>query len=130
MKDALCRAIPALAAEHLEIAGMRVALQNLLNLGRQAVHAAPHVGVPSRQPHPHTRGDRDRRDRALTTAAANAAGTDLGMRAQTFPANSISIAGSVQHVAPFAGFGAGLSAISAWAKPAAATRNSCRQRQI
>jgi hypothetical protein len=41
---------------------------------RQAVHAAPHVGVADRQPHPNPRGNRDHRpDSALITAATEAA---------------------------------------------------------
>src|SRR5712691_4622663 len=116
----------ALAAEHIEIAGMRIALQTLLHLDRQTVHAAPHIGVSDRQPHPHTGRNRDhRRDSALTTAAANAAGIEPGIRTRTFPA-STSIAGSGQGAAPFvAVLSAG--AISTWANPAA-PRSSCRQR--
>jgi len=119
------------ATEYVEVAGMRIALQSLLYLDRQAVHAAPHIGVPDRQPHPYARRDRDhRRDNAFTTAAASSAGIELGIRTRTFPANSISITGSVQDVDPFAAVGAGLSAgaISTCANPAAAARNSCRQR--
>src|SRR5713101_3169781 len=110
---------------------MRIALQTLLHLDRQAVHAAPHIGVADRQPHPHPGRNRDhRRDSALTTAAANAAGIEPGIRTRAFPANSTSIAGSAQGGTPFAVVGAGPSAgaISIWAKPAAEARNSCRQR--
>src|SRR5712691_7124510 len=117
--------------KNVQIAGMRVALQYLLNLNRQAVHAAPHVGVPDRQPHPHPGRYRDhRRDNALTMAAANSGEIEPGMRARTFPANSISMAEAVQDVAPFAASSLGLSAgaISTWANPAAEARNSCRQR--
>src|SRR6202040_1567570 len=85
----------ALAAEHVEIAAMRIALQRLLHLDRQAVHAAPHIGVPDRQPYPHTRGNRDhRRDSAFTTAAANSAEIEPGIRPPISPANSPSIPGS------------------------------------
>src|SRR5438045_3201046 len=48
----------ALAAEHVEIAAVRIALQRLLHLDRQAVHAAPHIGVPRR----HLGNDRARRE--------------------------------------------------------------------
>jgi len=93
--------VTAFAAENIKIAGMRIALQPLLDLRRQAVHAAPHVGVADRQPHPHPRGNRDHRpDNALTTAAANPVGIDAGMRKRAFPANSISIAGVAGHPAP------------------------------
>jgi hypothetical protein len=71
---------------------MRIALQRLLHLDRQAVHAAPHIGVPDRQPDPHARRNRDhRRDSAFTTAAANSAGIDPGIRTTIFPANSTSM---------------------------------------
>src|SRR5258705_11904793 len=71
-----------------------------LDLQRQAVHAAPHVGVADRQPHPNPRGYRDHRpDIALTTAAANPVGIEAGMRKRALPANSISIAGTAGHPA-------------------------------
>ena len=69
----------ALTPENVEVSGMRIAMQHLLDLDRQAVHAAPHVGVADCQPNAHAGRDRDhRRDSALTTAAANAAGTEPG----------------------------------------------------
>src|SRR5271163_114557 len=56
------------AAEDVQIAGMRVALQYFLDLQRQAVHPTPHVGVADCQPNPHPRRNRDHRpDSALTT---------------------------------------------------------------
>ena len=39
------------AAEDEKIAGMGIALQGFLDLQSQAVHAAPHVGSPDREPH-------------------------------------------------------------------------------
>jgi len=58
------------AAEHIEIASMRIAPELLLDLQCQTVHAPPHVRVPDRQPQPNARRNRDhRRDNALTTAA-------------------------------------------------------------
>jgi hypothetical protein len=67
---------------------------DLLDLDRQAVHAAPHVGVTDRQPYPHTRGNRDhRRANAPTTAAAKAGDTGAGIRTRTLSAKTISIAG-------------------------------------
>jgi hypothetical protein len=120
-KDALCRPIPAFAAENIKIAGMRIALQPLLDLQRQAVHAAPHVA--DCQPHPNPRGNRDHRpDNALTTAAANPVGIEAGMRKRALPANSISIACVVGHPAP-----SPTGAIRTWAKPLA-TPISRRQR--
>ena len=43
----------AFATKNVKVASMGIALQSFLNLDRQAVHAAPHVGVADRQPHPH-----------------------------------------------------------------------------
>jgi hypothetical protein len=48
--------VTAFAAEHVEVAGMRIVMHHLLNLDRQAVHAASHVGVTDRQPHPNPEG--------------------------------------------------------------------------
>src|SRR5271163_5285723 len=101
------------AAEDVQIAGMRVALQYFLDLQRQAVHPTPHVGVADCQPNPHPRRNRDHRsDSALTTAAANPAGIDAGMRTRAFSANSISIAGDAGHPSP-----SPTGAIKTWAKP-------------
>src|SRR5262249_52764555 len=70
--------------KNIQTAGVRIAPELLLTLQRQAVHAAPHVGVADRQPHPHAGGNRDhRRDSALTTAAANSGGTEPSMRTLT-----------------------------------------------
>ena len=73
---------------------MLIAMHHHFNLDRQAVHAAWHVGMTDCQPHPNPRGDRDHRDSALTTSAANSGGTVRAIRSRTRPANSISIAGS------------------------------------
>src|SRR5260370_19717691 len=87
-------------SEDVQIAGMRIALQYFLDLQRQAVHPTPHVGVADCQPNARRRRDRDHRpDSALTTAAANPAGIEAGMRMRAFPANSISIAGAARHPA-------------------------------
>src|SRR5215469_13107597 len=86
--------IAASAAKYKQITGMWVALQSFLHLQSQPVHAAPHVGVPSGDPHPHTRAHRDHRRSALITAAANSGGVNAAMRNRALPANSISIAGA------------------------------------
>ena len=82
-------------SENVKISSVRVTAERFLNLQRQAVHTLPHVGAADRQPYSNPRGNRDhRRASALTTAAANSAGTDAGIRTRTLPASSTSIAGS------------------------------------
>jgi hypothetical protein len=84
---------PAFAAKNVKIAGMRITLQLLLDLQRQAVHAFAHVGAADRQPHPYPARNRDhRRANASMTAAAKTGDTDAGIRTRVLPANSISIA--------------------------------------
>jgi len=71
-----------------------------------------------------------RRDSAFTTAAANSAGIELGIRTTIFPANFTSIAGPPQNRQPSTPFDVGLSgaAIKSGANPATAARSSWRQR--
>src|SRR5204863_9896791 len=117
--------------EHVEIAGMRFAAERLLYLQCQAVHAFPHVGPADRQPHPNTARNRDhRRASALTTAEARTAGIEPGMRTRTLPANATSIADSLQLASCVAWSGLSDEAIKTCAKPDAAARNSCRQRNL
>src|SRR6516165_115965 len=100
-------------SEDVQIAGMRIALQYFLDLQRQAVHPTPHVGVADCQPNANSRRDWDHRpDNALTTAAANPAGIEAGMRMRAFPANSISIAGAAGHLVS-----SPTGASTTWAKP-------------
>jgi hypothetical protein len=58
--------------------------------------------VTDRQPHPHTRRNRDhRRDSALTTAAANAAGIEPGIRTRALPTStSIAARGKARRRSP------------------------------
>src|SRR5512147_904740 len=84
--------ITAATAKNVEVATVRVAPQRLLNLQRQPVHAAAHVGPADRQPHPHPARNRDhRRSRAAITAEARSAGVDAGIRTREPPATSTSI---------------------------------------
>jgi hypothetical protein len=111
------------ASEHVQIAGIRIALQYFLDLQRQTVHPTPHVGVADGQSNPNSRRDRDHRsDNALTTAAANPAGIEAGMRMRAFPANSISIAGAEAHWAS-----SPTGAITTWTNPLPAP--SCRRQR-
>jgi hypothetical protein len=63
-------------AEDEQIAGVRITAQTLLNLERQPVHAASHVGDAAGEPNPHSGRNRDHarlsrtsRRRAKTTAS-------------------------------------------------------------
>src|SRR5437764_15249920 len=100
---------------------MRIAAERLLYLQCQAVHAFPHVGPADRQPHPNTARNRDhRRASALMTAEARSAGIEPGMCNRTLPANSTSIADSLQLASCIAWFGLSDEAIRPGAQPAAA----------
>src|ERR1700675_1021041 len=48
-------------SKNVQIAGMRVPAERLLDLQRQSVHATAHVGATDRQPDPNTRRNRDHR---------------------------------------------------------------------
>src|SRR5579885_1515690 len=91
--------VASATSKNVEITGMRVALQRFLDLQRQAVHAAAHVGVAGREPYADTGGDRDHPfANALTTAAAKAGGIDAGMRTRAAPTNSTSFSGAAIRV--------------------------------
>src|SRR6266545_2143050 len=84
--------IAAPASKHKEIARMGIAPQRFLDLQSQAVHAAPHVGSPDRQPDAHARGDRkDRKSSTSSTRRSASASTPLPTRTRYLPARSISI---------------------------------------
>ena len=71
---------------------MRIALQLLLNLKRQSLHAAPHVGVARRDPHPHPARHRDHRSlRTFRTRRSASASTALSTRTRLPEPSSISI---------------------------------------
>ena len=96
--------VTAAAAKNVEIAAVRVAPQRLLNLQRQAVHAAPRVRPANRQPHPHPARNRDHRRRnAAITAEASSGGTDAEIRTREPPATSTSIEGVGADVSDSAG---------------------------
>src|SRR5262249_44899883 len=113
------------ASKDVQIAGMRIPTQYLLNLQGQLVHALAHVGPADRQPDPYTAGNRDHRcAKAATTAAAKAGDTEAGIRPRAPPENSISIAG----IAGAAVMPASAGATTTRAKPLAAARRSRRHR--
>jgi hypothetical protein len=53
------------APEDVQITGMRIAPQHLLDLQRQPVHAFAHVGPSNGQAHPHPARNRDHRRASL-----------------------------------------------------------------
>src|SRR5690242_7852157 len=63
--------VAPLATEHIQVPGMRIALQRLLNLQRQAVHATPHVRGTCRQPDPNA-GRREHQPRNTVITRRNA----------------------------------------------------------
>src|SRR6476659_7507414 len=69
--------IPATSPEAKQMAAQRVAMQNLLDLQRQACKALPHVGVAGRKPHPYAGRERDHCDRPPASAATAAVRTDV-----------------------------------------------------
>src|SRR5262245_60698066 len=75
---------------------VRITLQLLLHQQRQPVEALAHVGMASRQPHPHPARDRDHRARAIFASAEIRADTIAGstvpvIRMRVPPASSTSI---------------------------------------
>src|SRR5262252_3214027 len=85
--------LPAATAEDIQITGMWVALQRLLDLTRQPLHPAPHVGVAGRNPHPHPARQCDHRVASvLMIAHANSLGVVIGRRTRMSAPNSISTA--------------------------------------
>ena len=72
--------ITAAPTKNIEITLMRIAFQDLLNLQRETVHATAHVGRPSRQPEPHSRGDWDHPRNAIKTRRSAARLTSLPTR--------------------------------------------------
>src|SRR6202051_4950662 len=80
------------ASEDKEIACMGIALQCLLDLQSQAIHASPHVRSSDRKPDPHTRGNRDhRRSSTSSTRRSARASTPLPTQTRYLPQRSISI---------------------------------------
>src|SRR4029450_13541531 len=88
--------LAALATEHVEIAAVRVAPKGFLHKQGHRVHAATHIGVTGRNPHPYAGRNGDHRGRpsasAATAAFSIAASTVPVIRIRAPAANSISIA--------------------------------------
>src|SRR5580693_4510620 len=91
MPEDLCQ-IPTPASEDIEIAGVGIPLQALLNLQSQTLHAAPHVGVAGRDPDPDAARYRDhRRLRTSRTRPNASASTFSSTLTRLPPPSSISI---------------------------------------
>ena len=91
MPEDLGQVAPA-PPENIEIAAMRVALQLFLDLKRQSLHAATHVGVARRHPHPHPARHRDHRSlRTFRTRRSASVSTALSTRTRLPEPSSISI---------------------------------------
>jgi hypothetical protein len=83
------------APEHEQMPAVRIALERLLHLQRQAIKALAHVGMARRQPNPRVAGEWDHRRRllfasALISADTVAASTAPLIRIRPPVANSIS----------------------------------------
>src|ERR1700689_3423954 len=80
------------ASEDVKITCVGIAPQRFLDLQRQAIHAAPHIGSPNRKPNAHARGNRDhRRSNTSSTRRSACASTPLPTRTRYLLARSISI---------------------------------------
>jgi hypothetical protein len=80
------------APEDVEIAGVGIAFQSLLNLKRETLHAAPHVRVTRRDPNARTAGNRDQDRSAFNAAAINGSLADALMLTRAPSARSTTIA--------------------------------------
>src|SRR6266849_4574683 len=79
-------------AEDIQIAGMRIALQVLLDCQRQALHAAAHVGVTGRDPDPDAARYRDHRRLRTSRTRPNASASTFSSTLTRLPSpSSISI---------------------------------------
>jgi hypothetical protein len=102
-------------------ASVRVTLQHLLNLQRQAVHAAAHVGVPIGQPHPHANRRHDHRRTALMTRRRVARPTSAPTRIQVPSGSAISIRAASTGGAVLLGLG------TSYRRPAGSLRAAVRR---
>ena len=88
------RQIAAATAEDVEIAGMGIAFQSLLNLKRKTLHPAPHVRMARRDPNSRAAGNGDHDRSAFNAATINGSLADAPMLTRTPSARSTTIAGS------------------------------------
>src|SRR5512135_1790875 len=120
------------APKHQQVTRMGVPPQRLLNLQRQSIHAAAHIGPADRQPDPDARRDRDHAcTSAVTIAAARSGATEGGSRTCEPLAAITSIMGSGA-VDTVGGLDDTITGTKPEAPPtpADAPRSSSRHRQI
>src|SRR4051812_42667113 len=116
MPQDLDQVTPA-AAKDEKMAGVRVALEHLLHLEREPVHALAHVGAAGGQPDPRPARERDHRPTRARSAAVTVVGSGAPeMRTRPPSASSISISPKGAGTASATGRGAA-GAISTAAKP-------------
>ena len=85
--------IAAAPPENIKVASVWITLKPLLNLKREALHAAPHVGVACRDPDPDAAWDRNHR-RPRNVAAIKSALADALMLTRAPPGRSTTMAGA------------------------------------
>src|SRR5450759_806467 len=111
--------IAATTAEYEEIAAVGIALETLLNLQGQPLHAPSHVGVARRDPDPTARWNRDhRRSRTCSTRARAAASTLVSTMTRRSLPTTITIR-------PRASAASIVGAVSAAATTIAGTKPAC-----
>src|ERR1700682_516916 len=113
-----CRLLSPTPAEDIEIAGMGIALQTLLNRQSQALHAAAHVRVPSGDPDPDAARYRDHRRLRTSRTRPNASASTFSSTLTRLPSPS-SI--SIRPRRFRAGIAAGASIVRRFSAAAAAT---------
>src|SRR6202051_5406439 len=111
-------------AEDIEIAGMGIALQTLLNRQSQALHAAAHVGVARRDPDPDAARYRDHRRLRTSRTRPNASASTFSSTRPRVPSPS-SI--SIRPRRFRAGIAAGASIDPTLSAAAAVTRTGTRR---
>jgi len=87
------RQIAAAPPENVQVASVWITLKPLLNLKREALHAAPHVGVACRDPDPDAAWDRNHR-RPRNVATIKSAHADALMLTRAPPGRSTTMAGA------------------------------------
>src|ERR1700681_2451824 len=111
--------IATATAEYEKIAAMGVALETLLNLQGQPLHAASHVRMAGRDPDPTARRNRDHRRSSTCSTLARAAASTL---VSTMTRRSLPTTITIR---PLAGAASIVGAVSAAATTIAGTKPAC-----